>query len=65
MDDDLDFYGFEAEEVVTVRCPSCGTEQDSQYSSMGGLGRLEHHRCRYCGTNFAVPKEAYHDDDSA
>lgn len=34
-------------------CPVCGSEQRKSECYMGRLGRLEWHRCRYCGVVFS------------
>lgn len=50
-DIDNDEYEFEEclEEEDFVECPYCGTDQYRGQAHLGGLGNLNHYRCRHCG----------------
>lgn len=50
------------DEIIWTFCPSCGTEHDERDSFMGSLGFIEHHRCRYCGWEWALNIEPMHQE---
>ena len=46
------------EEDDFIECPACGGDQYKGQAYLGGLGRHDHYRCRYCGFYFSTEDES-------